>query len=131
MPPKLATAAGPDYPWGQCTWKAAHFIKEQTGSSAFFFPRKPGEPPRDAKVWDKLCKDTGACESHAKPKVNSVAQFKGGVFAKYGHVAVVTNVHADGTFDIIESNYPVPLTVGTRSHLDPATVATFLSPTPT
>jgi surface antigen len=131
VPAKLAAAPGPDYPEGQCTYCAAKWVLERTGSAAFYFPRKPGEPARDAKVWDKLCKVTGACTAHAKPAVNSVAQFKGGVFAKYGHVALVTTVHSDGTFDVEECNWPIPLTVGTRQHLDPATVATFLTPTTT
>jgi len=129
VPPKLATAPGPDYPPGQCTFCAAKWVLERTGSAAFYFPRNPGEPARDAKVWDALCTKTGACVARPTPTVNSVAQFKGGVFAKYGHVALVTEVHPDGTFDVQECNWPVPLTVGTRRHLDPATVATFLSPT--
>jgi surface antigen len=131
VPAPLASAPGPDYPHGQCTEFAARLTRERTGSTAFYFPRNPGDPPRDAKVWDALCRSTGTCAVETKPRVNSVAQFKSGVFAKWGHVAVVTAVHADGTFDVIESNYPKALTVGTRSHVDPATVATFLYPTPT
>jgi len=128
VPTNLAAAPGPDYPHGQCTEFAARTVRERTGFAGFYFPRAPGDPPRHAKSWPMLATAAGIA-SGSTPRVNAVAVFTDGIFATWGHVAVVTDVYGDQSFDVIESNWPRPLTVGTRSHLRPETVTTFLYPT--
>lgn len=127
VPATTSNTSGPDYPEGECTWFAAKFVREQTGFAGFYFPRLAGEPPRHAKTWPQLAKGAGV-HSGSDPQVNAVAVFTTGVFSTWGHVAVVTAVHQDGTFDIIESNYPKHHTVTRESNISPASVTTFLYP---
>lgn len=130
VPANVARAPGPDYPDGECTWFAAKFVREQTGFAGFYFPRAAGDPPRHAKTWPQLAKTAGI-SSGATPRVNAVGVFTSGVFSTWGHVAVVTAVHEDGTFDIIESNWPKYHTVARESNISPASITTFLYPPPT
>lgn len=111
---------GPVYPTGQCTWLVAKMERELLGTEHFTFKKYPGLPDRDAKMWDDLY--DGA--QGTTPKVNSVAQWETGT---YGHVAWVTAVHPDNTFDVTESNYHLDGKVGTRTHLSPTGVR-FLYP---
>ena len=55
------------------------------------------------------------------------ADFVGYAGSPYGHVAIVTAVHADGTFDVIEGGYSSGWWGHTRQNLSPAGV-TFLYP---
>jgi surface antigen len=55
------------------------------------------------------------------------ANFVGYAGSPYGHVAIVTAVHADGTFDVIEGGYGSGWWGHTRQNLSPAGV-TFLMP---
>jgi surface antigen len=99
----------------------AHYWAEHFGNLALFFKRGKGEPPRHANTFAAhYCDTLGSCG--ATPRVGAVAQFNTGA---YGHVAIVTAVHG-ATFDVIESNWVAPVTVGHRYGLTSAT--TFLYP---
>jgi surface antigen len=113
---------GPAYAEGECTWYVNEQARVILHTDALTFRKYPGLPDRDAKVFDTLA-DTYAIARGNTPRVNSVAQWKIG---QYGHVAWVTAVHADGTFDVSESNYHLDHRVGTRTNLPASGVSAFI-----
>ena len=57
------------------------------------------------------------------PKVWSIAVYdygkKSSDWVNYGHVAIVTKVYEDGSYDVIDSNFGSDEKIQTRRHLNP------------
>lgn len=92
----------------QCTDCAARWFAEAHGDYGLHFDRGPnGTEVRDADTWIVRAKAAGY-EVGTEPRVGSVAVYRGGEFAKYGHVAYVTGIHGTHV-SVKECNFPIPL----------------------
>ena len=58
----------------------------------------------DAKNWPSVAHAEGL-RTGSQPRVTAVAVWPG-LAPPYGHIAYVTAVHGDGTFDVAEYNLP-------------------------
>lgn len=88
-PAKGKNAQGNWYVWGNCTWYVAN---------NYAIPNNWGH----ARTWLERAKAQGF-ETSDKPKAGAIAWVQPGR-SRYGHVAIVTKVHDDGTFTISEMN---------------------------
>jgi hypothetical protein len=77
----------------------------------------------DARNWPEVAREAGIPEGHA-PEVGSVAVWSR-LSPPYGHVAFVTAVHPDGTFDVAEYNLRRRFRFDARYRVS-ATGATFV-----
>lgn len=85
------------YAWGQCTdWVARNFAWINSAGNL-----------GDARYWLQNAAAKGL-PTGSTPKLGSVAVFQPGVegAGKVGHVAVVTGVNPNGTFNVSEQNFP-------------------------
>lgn len=110
-----------DYTKGQCTDFVAHYIYDKYGNLAFFYPGR--KDPRDGNDARRHHLALGGKEG-AEPVLDAVVQTTEG---RYGHVAVVTALHVDGSFTVTEQNYEGRGVIGTRvlQRSDPQ-IVTFL-----
>ena len=81
------------YVWGQCTFYAAQV--------ASWVPAGLG----NAGEWLGNAQRKGLATSSTPVAGSVVVYGAGGGYSSFGHVAVVTGVHSDGTFDVSEMNY--------------------------
>ncbi|WP_167853883.1 CHAP domain-containing protein [Acidipropionibacterium timonense] len=100
--------------YGECTSYAAWAIRTHTKYTTFTnFWR--GQQFGNAGHWAAAARAAGiVVDTH--PIAGAIAQSTtaaGGT----GHVAYITRVYPDGTFDVAESNYVARHTFGTRSHV--------------
>lgn len=89
---------GNAYPWGQCTWWA-YERRHQLGLPV-------GSHFGNAGMWASSAASLGYVVDHV-PSVGAVVVFapgQAGADGYYGHVAVVEQVHDDGSITISESN---------------------------
>lgn len=90
-------------PWkfykGQCTSFAAWAVRSRVGVPFHNFYK--GRQWGNAKQWDDTARAVGV-PTGSTPKVGAVAVRNSG---KYGHVAFVTKVNGNGTFEVDEYNY--------------------------
>lgn len=101
------------YTWGNCTYYVAKI--------ASWVPTGLG----NARDWLANARAKGL-QTSSMPTVGSVAVSDAGQF---GHVAYVTAVHPNGTFDVSEMNFSAGLNqVDTRSGLDPSQWLGFILP---
>lgn len=78
------------YAWGNCTWGVKNWRAD--------LPDNLG----NANSWYYMAIQDGLSVGHA-PRVNAVAQTYGDSWL--GHVALVTAVYGDGSFEVREMNY--------------------------
>lgn len=110
-----------DYEKGQCTDFVAHYIYNKYGNLAFFYPGR--KDPRNGNDARRHHLALGGKEG-TEPVLDAVVQTTEG---RYGHVAVVTALHVDGSFTVTEQNYEGRGVIGTRvlQRNDPS-IVTFL-----
>ncbi len=106
--------AGDDYPYkgqssgidrwnfykGECTSFAAWALNSRMGVT-FTNQYKGASRWGNAKNWDNTARAVGV-PVYSRPKAGDIAVREGGTF---GHVAFVTKVNANGTFEVDEYNY--------------------------
>lgn len=91
------------YTWGNCTYYVA--------TVASWIPAGLG----NAYQWFGNAKAKGFATS-STPRVGSVVVYgAGGGYSEFGHVAYVTGVNSNGTFDVTEMNYRGLNVVDTRT----------------
>lgn len=100
------------YPGGQCTAFACWRVRQHTRVTNFH-NWWHGPNFGNANTWDAAARQTGV-PVLTTPKAGTVAQSNAG---PYGHVAWVTKVHADGTFDVEENNWAVVEGYGVRRNV--------------
>lgn len=91
--PMYAVQAGNRYTYGTCTWYAYN-RRAQIG-------RPIGSFWGNASSWSYAAASAGYGVSRGNPGVGDIMQNGGG----YGHVAVVEEVHVDGSIVVSEMNY--------------------------
>lgn len=100
--PYKGQSSGND-PWyfykGQCTSFAAWALRSRVGVS--FTGQYGGQSWGNAKNWAAAAGRAGV-PVHNSPKAGDIAVSLGG---SYGHVAFVTKVNSNGTFEVDEYNY--------------------------
>ena len=105
--------------WGECVSYVAFMIRTHSPHTDFHNLWRDGKwQPEEAhfgnaKMWDERAKAVGV-RVDTTPAVGAVAQHSRN---GYGHVAYITAVHEDGTFDINEYNHGPRHEFGTRSHV--------------
>ena len=87
-------ASGNKYAYGWCTWYAWQWRKDNLGDA---MPSNMG----NASSWARSAAGAGYTVSRT-PVYGAVFQTTGGSY--YGHVGVVTGVHADGSITISDMN---------------------------
>ena len=90
---------GNDYPYGQCTWWA-YTRRAQLGLPV-------GSHFGDARSWGDSARALGYWVDNTARHVGDIVVFAPGQLnadSFYGHVAIVEEVHADGSIKISESN---------------------------
>jgi surface antigen len=94
--PAAGTAEASYFPWGQCTWWAAH-MRPDVGNSI----------SGNAWYWAEAAADAGY-RVDGYPTVGSVAVFQPWVQGAWGlgHVAYVTAVGSNGWFQVSEMDFP-------------------------
>lgn len=102
---------GNKYTPGQCTW-FVYSIRKKMGKpiSTYWY---------DAHYWNERAEADGYKVGN-KPKVGAVfvaEQGAGGHATSTGHVAIVTGVNSDGSFNIYEMNWKGPYIASTRENL--------------
>lgn len=101
--------------WGECTSFAAWAVVTH-GTPTFrgkFTNNWGGAHFGNANHWDEAAASVGIPVDQT-PAVGAVAQWNGG---SAGHVAYITKVYPDKSFDIEESNFAKKHTFGTRTHM--------------
>lgn len=96
--PAATGDSGNMYPWGQCTWWA-YVRRHQLGLPVGSYFGNGG-------VWAASAARLGYTVTHG-PTVGAIIVFQpgqAGADLTYGHVAIVEQVHADGSITISESN---------------------------
>lgn len=83
----------------QCVSCAAEIMAKEFGDVTFFWNGARG---RNANTFPARCERSTDCDLDTHPTVGSVMFEPVG---KYGHVAVVREVYADGSFKVEECNY--------------------------
>lgn len=105
--------------WGECVSYVAFMIRTHSPHTDFHNLWRDGKwQPEEAhfgnaKMWDERAKAVGV-RVDTTPAVGAVAQHSRN---KNGHVAYITAVHEDGTFDVNEYNHGPRHKFGTRSHV--------------
>lgn len=105
--------------WGECVSYVAFMIRTHSPHTDFHNLWRDGKwQPEEAhfgnaKMWDERAKAVGV-RVDTTPTVGAVAQHSRN---GYGHVAYITAVHEDGTFDVNEYNHGPRHQFGTRSHV--------------
>ena len=105
--------------WGECVSYVAFMIRTHSPHTDFHNLWRDGKwSPEEAhfgnaKMWDERAKAVGLRVDQT-PTVGAVAQHSRN---GYGHVAYITAVHEDGTFDVNEYNHGPRHQFGTRSHV--------------
>ena len=105
--------------WGECVSYVAFMIRTHSPHTDFHNLWHDGKwSPEEAhfgnaKMWDERAKAVGLRVDQT-PTVGAVAQHSRN---GYGHVAYITAVHEDGTFDVNEYNHGPRHQFGTRSHV--------------
>ena len=105
--------------WGECVSYVAFMIRTHSPHTDFHNLWRDGKwQPEEAhfgnaKMWDDRAKAVGV-RVDTTPTVGAVAQHSRN---GYGHVAYITAVHEDGTFDVNEYNHGPRHQFGTRSHV--------------
>lgn len=105
--------------WGECVSYVAFMIRTHSPHTDFHNLWRDGKwQPEEAhfgnaKMWDERAKAVGV-RVDTTPAVGAVAQHSRN---GYGHVAYITAVHEDGTFDVNEYNHGPRHKFGTRSHV--------------
>lgn len=107
--------------YGECTGYAVWAVRNHTKYSDFRNDWK-GAHFGNANHWATAAKAAGLPVS-STPAVGDIAQTTA---YRSGHVAYVSTVHPDGTFDVVEANWGpcahTPChTMGSRTHLHPGT----------
>ena len=98
--------------WGECVSYAAFAVRTYSPHKDFVNNWR-GAHFGNAKEWDEAARKLGIRVDQT-PTVGAVAQHSRN---KNGHVAYITAVHDDGTFDINEYNHGPRHKFGTRSHV--------------
>ena len=98
--------------WGECVSYAAFAVRTYSPHKDFVNNWR-GAHFGNAKEWDEAARKLGIRVDQT-PTVGAVAQHSRN---KNGHVAYITAVHADGTFDVNEYNHGPRHKFGTRSHV--------------
>lgn len=105
--------------WGECVSYVAFMIRTHTPHADFHNLWRDGKwRPEEAhfghaKMWDERAKAVGV-RVDTTPAVGAVAQHSRN---DHGHVAYITNVYEDGTFDINEYNHGPRHKFGTRTRV--------------
>lgn len=96
MVPMVGVAEASYFPWGECTYWAAH-MRPDIGSVV----------SGDAAQWATSAVDAGLPVNDV-PSTGAIAVFQAGVQGAWGagHVAYVTTVGANGWFQVSEMDYP-------------------------
>ena len=97
---------------GQCVGYAAYMVGTYPKYKNFT-NRYKGYHFGDAKLWADAAKGAGI-KVDTTPAPGAVVQYKHGA---HGHVALVTDVNPDGSFNVNEYNYITPLKFDTRKNL--------------
>ncbi|MDR0614465.1 MAG: CHAP domain-containing protein [Lactobacillales bacterium] len=102
--------------WGQCTWYVNNIFNHR-------IPQTWG----NAATWSSAARADGRSVS-AIPRTNSVVCYQPGCegASVFGHVAVVTGVNSDGTYNISESNVEGLGIISSRSNLKPGDGIEFI-----
>lgn len=79
---------------GECTW-FVYAVRED---------KLPTPGKGDAWKWYEICKNAGYAVG-TEPKVGSIAVWNQNVAQGHGHVAFVTEVNPDGSFEVWDSNW--------------------------
>jgi surface antigen len=92
-------------PWGfynrQCTSFAAWYWNNVEGKA--WYNTRPGSG--SAWNWPAMAGDQGY-GVYSSPRVGDIVSWPaGGLLGSYGHVAIVTQVHGDGTFRVAQYNW--------------------------
>ena len=98
--------------WGECVSYAAFAVRTYSPHKDFVNNWR-GAHFGNAKEWDETSRKLGIRVDQT-PTVGAIAQHSRN---KNGHVAYITAVHDDGTFDINEYNHGPRHKFGTRSHV--------------
>ena len=98
--------------WGECVSYAAFAVRTYSPHKDFVNNWR-GVHFGNAKEWDEAARKVGLRVDQT-PTVGAVAQHSRN---KNGHVAYITAVHEDGTFDVNEYNHGPRHKFGTRSHV--------------
>lgn len=98
--------------WGECVSYAAFAVRTYSPHKDFVNNWR-GAHFGNAKEWDEAARELGIRVDQT-PTVGAVAQHSRN---KNGHVAYITAVHEDGTFDVNEYNHGPRHKFGTRSHV--------------
>lgn len=98
--------------WGECVSYAAWMIRTTTGYTDFT-NNWHGQHFGNAQGWAAAARGAGITVNQT-PAVGAIAQRTSGAF---GHVALITKVNSDGSFDVNEYNYASHHTFGTRNHV--------------
>ena len=98
--------------WGECVSYAAFAVRTYSPHKDFVNNWR-GAHFGNAKEWDEAARKL-SIRVDQTPTVGAVAQHSRN---NYGHVAYITAVHEDGTFDINEYNHGPRHKFGTRSHV--------------
>ncbi|QUC07408.1 CHAP domain-containing protein [Arachnia rubra] len=98
--------------WGECVSYAAFAVRTYSPHKDFVNNWR-GAHFGNAKEWDEAARKLGIRVDQI-PTVGAVAQHSRN---GYGHVAYITAVHEDGTFDVNEYNHGPRHKFGTRSHV--------------
>lgn len=97
--------------WGQCVSYAAWMVRTTTGYSDFVNNYR-GAHFGNANQWAGAARTAGIPVDQ-KPAVGAIAQRMSGA---YGHVAYITKVNSDGSFDVNEYNHAGDEKFGSRKH---------------
>lgn len=98
--------------WGECVSYTAFAVRTYTRHKDFVNNWK-GAHFGNAKEWDEAARKTGIPVDQT-PAPGAIVQHNRN---SYGHVALITTVHPDGSFDINEYNHVKRHTFGTRKNL--------------
>mgnify|MGYP000876875727 CR=1 FL=1 len=98
--------------WGECVSYAAFAVRTYSPHKDFVNNWR-GAHFGNAKEWDEAARELGIRVDQT-PTVGAIAQHSRN---KNGHVAYITAVHEDGTFDVNEYNHGPRHKFGTRSHV--------------
>ena len=98
--------------WGECVSYAAFAVRTYSPHKDFVNNWRSAHFG-NAKEWDEAARKLGIRVDQT-PTVGAIAQHSRN---KNGHVAYITAVHEDGTFDINEYNHGPRHKFGTRSHV--------------
>ncbi len=98
--------------WGECVSYAAFAVRTYSPHKDFVNNWR-GAHFGNAKEWDEAARKLGIRVDQT-PTVGAIAQHSRN---KNGHVAYITAVHEDGTFDVNEYNHGPWHKFGTRSHV--------------